>query len=48
MIIGSPGGSLIIGMVLLATLDLMDGHSAQEIVAAPRIHHQFPPDVLVV
>jgi gamma-glutamyltranspeptidase / glutathione hydrolase len=47
MVVGSPGGSLIIGMVLLATLDWMDGRSAQEIVAAPRIHHQYQPDVLV-
>jgi gamma-glutamyltranspeptidase / glutathione hydrolase len=47
MIVGSPGGSLIIGMVLLATLDFMDGRSAQEIVAAPRIHHQYQPDALV-
>jgi gamma-glutamyltranspeptidase/glutathione hydrolase len=46
MIAGSPGGSLITGMVLLATLDWMDGKSAAEIVAAPRIHHQFQPDVL--
>jgi gamma-glutamyltranspeptidase / glutathione hydrolase len=47
MIVGSPGGSLITGMVLLATLNWLDGMSAQEIVAAPRIHHQFQPDVLV-
>ncbi len=47
MIVGSPGGSLIIGMVLLATLDWMDGMSAQEIVAAPRIHHQYQPDTLM-
>jgi len=46
MIVGSPGGSLITGMVLLATLDWLDGKSAQEIVAAPRIHHQYQPDVL--
>ena len=46
MVVGSPGGSLIIGMVLLATLDFMDGHTAQEIVAAPRIHHQYLPDTL--
>ncbi len=46
MIVGSPGGSLIIGMVLLATLDFVDGRSAQEIVAAPRIHHQYEPDTL--
>jgi gamma-glutamyltranspeptidase / glutathione hydrolase len=46
MIVGSPGGSLITGMVLLATLDFLDGKSAREIVAAPRIHHQYSPDVL--
>jgi gamma-glutamyltranspeptidase/glutathione hydrolase len=46
MIVGSPGGSLITGMVLLATLDWVDGKSAKEIVAAPRIHHQYQPDVL--
>lgn len=47
MIVGSPGGSLIIGMVLLATLDWMDGHTAEQIVATPRIHHQYQPDTLV-
>ena len=46
MITGSPGGSLIIGMVLLATLDFVDGHSAAQIAAAPRIHHQYLPDVV--
>lgn len=46
MVLGSPGGSYIPGMVLLGTLDFMDGKSAQEIVAAPRFHHQFMPDVL--
>ncbi len=46
MIVGSPGGSLITGMVLLATLDWMDGKNAQQIVAAPRVHHQYQPDVL--
>ena len=46
MITGSPGGSLIIGMVLLATLDFVDGHNAADIAAAPRIHHQYLPDVV--
>ncbi|HET7811641.1 MAG TPA: gamma-glutamyltransferase [Steroidobacteraceae bacterium] len=46
MIIGSPGGSYIPGMVLLGTLDFIDGHSAEQIVSAPRFHHQFSPDVL--
>ncbi|HET9865341.1 MAG TPA: gamma-glutamyltransferase [Steroidobacteraceae bacterium] len=46
MIIGTPGGSLIPGMVILGTLDFMDGKSAQQVVSAPRFHHQFSPDVL--
>lgn len=46
MIVGSPGGSLITGMVLLATLNWMDGMTAEQIVAAPRIHHQYQPDTL--
>ncbi len=46
MIIGSPGGSYIPGMVLLGTLHFLEGKSAPEIVAAPRFHHQFSPDVL--
>jgi len=46
MITGSPGGSSIIGMVLLATLDFMDGRSATDIVSAPRFHHQYFPDVV--
>jgi len=46
MILGSPGGSYIPGMVILGTLDFMDGKTAQQIVATPRFHHQFSPDVL--
>jgi gamma-glutamyltranspeptidase/glutathione hydrolase len=46
MIAGTPGGSRIIGMVLLATLGFLDGHSAADIVAAPRYHHQYLPDQL--
>jgi gamma-glutamyltranspeptidase/glutathione hydrolase len=46
MIIGSPGGSRIPGMVILGTLNFLDGKHAQEIVSAPRFHHQFSPDVL--
>ncbi|MEO7774901.1 MAG: gamma-glutamyltransferase [Steroidobacteraceae bacterium] len=48
MITGSPGGSYITGMVLLATLNWIDGMSVEQIVAAPRIHHQYMPDVLQV
>jgi gamma-glutamyltranspeptidase / glutathione hydrolase len=46
MIGGTPGGSRILGMVLLATLGFLDGGSAAEIVAAPRYHHQYLPDEL--
>jgi gamma-glutamyltranspeptidase/glutathione hydrolase len=33
-------------MVLLATLNFLNGASAAEIVSEPRIHHQYVPDVL--
>lgn len=46
MILGSPGGSYIPGMVILGTLDFLEGRSAREVVSAPRFHHQFSPDVL--
>jgi gamma-glutamyltranspeptidase/glutathione hydrolase len=46
MILGSPGGSYIPGMVILGTLDFLEGRSAREVVSAPRFHHQFSPVVL--
>jgi gamma-glutamyltranspeptidase/glutathione hydrolase len=46
MIIGTPGGSYIISMVLLGTLDYMDGMSAADIVKDRRYHHQYLPDVV--
>jgi gamma-glutamyltranspeptidase/glutathione hydrolase len=46
MIIGTPGGSTIISMVLLGTLDYLDGMSAADIVQHPRYHHQYLPDVV--
>jgi gamma-glutamyltranspeptidase/glutathione hydrolase len=46
MIIGSPGGSYIISMVILGTLNYLDGMSAAQIVADPRYHHQYLPDVV--
>lgn len=46
MVIGTPGGSYIISMVLLGTLDYMDGKSAADIVADGRYHHQYLPDVV--
>ncbi len=46
MVLGTPGGSYITGMVLLATLNFVDGMSAKDIVSAPRFHHQYYPDVI--
>ena len=46
MIIGTPGGSYIISMVILGTLEYLDGQSAQDIVSDPRYHHQYLPDVV--
>lgn len=45
-ILGTPGGSRIITMVLLAALEFYRGGSAKAIVAQPRFHHQYLPDVL--
>jgi gamma-glutamyltranspeptidase/glutathione hydrolase len=47
LIAGSPGGSLIISMALQATLGFLDGEDAAQIVAAPRIHHQYLPDLVM-
>ncbi len=44
MIIGSPGGSYIISMVLLGTLNYLEGMSAADVVKSPRYHHQYSPD----
>jgi gamma-glutamyltranspeptidase/glutathione hydrolase len=46
MILGTPGGSYITGMVLLATLDWIDGMPAQELIRKGRYHHQYLPDVI--
>jgi len=44
---GSPGGSRIITIVLQTILDTLDfGMNVAEAAAAPRIHHQWQPDVL--
>ena len=45
-ILGTPGGSRIISMVLLSTLAWADGADAQEMVALKRYHHQYFPDVV--
>jgi len=46
MILGTPGGSYITGMVLLGTLDWLDGMPAKDLIAKGRYHHQYMPDVL--
>ncbi len=43
-ILGTPGGSRIISMVLLAVLDMAEGHLPDSWVALPRYHHQHLPD----
>ena len=49
MVTGSPGGPRIITTTLLTILNVIDYHmDASEAVAAPRIHHQWLPDVLEV
>jgi gamma-glutamyltranspeptidase / glutathione hydrolase len=45
IIVGSPGGSTIITVVLQVILNCIDfGMNIQEAVNAPRIHHQWFPD----
>ena len=43
-ILGTPGGSRIITMVLLAALEFVRGGDANAMVSRPRFHHQFVPD----
>jgi gamma-glutamyltranspeptidase/glutathione hydrolase len=48
-VIGSPGGSRIITIILETLLNLIDyGMRPQEAVDAPRIHHQWLPDQVFV
>jgi len=46
MIVGSPGGSVITTVVLLSTLDWMDGGPADEFIKKGRFHHQYMPDTI--
>ncbi|QEO26045.1 gamma-glutamyltransferase [Xanthomonas translucens] len=46
IVLGTPGGSRIITMVLLGILGYDDGLSAQQVAALPRYHHQWLPDVI--
>jgi gamma-glutamyltranspeptidase/glutathione hydrolase len=43
-VLGSPGGSRIITMVLLGILEFEKGGNADAIVNRPRFHHQYLPD----
>jgi gamma-glutamyltranspeptidase/glutathione hydrolase len=47
LVIGTPGGSRIISMVLLAIIEYLDmQQDVSAIVARPRFHHQYLPDVV--
>ncbi|HEY7382891.1 MAG TPA: gamma-glutamyltransferase [Beijerinckiaceae bacterium] len=49
LVTGSPGGSRIISTVLQVVVNTLDfGMNVAEAVAAPRIHHQWRPDSLLV
>jgi gamma-glutamyltranspeptidase/glutathione hydrolase len=43
-VLGTPGGSRIITMVLLGILDFMQGNGPESWVSLPRYHHQYVPD----
>ncbi|MEO8459551.1 MAG: gamma-glutamyltransferase [Dokdonella sp.] len=45
-VIGTPGGSRIITMVLEGILSFIDGDSVDKVTAKPRFHHQYLPDVV--
>ena len=49
LVTGSPGGSRIISSTLLSILNVVDyGMNVKQAVAAPRFHHQWEPDKLLV
>jgi gamma-glutamyltranspeptidase/glutathione hydrolase len=49
LVTGSPGGSRIISTVLQVLVNTLDfGLNIAEAVAAPRVHHQWRPDALLV
>jgi len=45
-VIGTPGGSRIITMVLEGILAFIDGEAPAKVAANPRFHHQYLPDVV--
>lgn len=49
MVLGSPGGATIPTSVLQTVVNLADhGMSAKQAVAAPRFHHQWRPDTILM
>ena len=46
-VLGTPGGSRIISMVLLASLDFAAGNSPESWVQVKRFHHQYIPDQIL-
>jgi gamma-glutamyltranspeptidase/glutathione hydrolase len=44
LVLGTPGGSRIITMVLLGILDYSQGKDLVQLVSQPRFHHQYLPD----
>lgn len=49
LVLGAPGGPRIITAVLQVILNVIDFHmNVQDAVNAPRIHHQWKPDVLMI
>jgi gamma-glutamyltranspeptidase/glutathione hydrolase len=46
LIVGTPGGSRIVTMVIQAVLAWIGGAGVEQVVAAPRLHHQYLPDVV--
>jgi gamma-glutamyltranspeptidase/glutathione hydrolase len=47
-VLGTPGGSRIVTMVLLGVVELMAGRDPQAVAELPRFHHQYLPDSINV
>lgn len=48
LVLGTPGGSRILSMIMLGILEYVDrpGADAERVVSLPRFHHQYLPDRL--
>jgi len=46
-VLGTPGGSRIPSMVLLALLDFVEGNEPSSMVQVKRFHHQYKPDLIL-